>query len=108
MQMHPTSHLSLRWYSSVINGDEFYGKATDFKFITSDKAKLTEVCEHQGTPNRYFTTGSDVSNHHIIACIRIMVSATSLNIKPGVMDHPIETKMWTALTRNLGTPFQIQ
>ena len=45
------------WYSSGINDDEFYPKATDFKIITADPRKMLEVSEHQSSLNKWFSTG---------------------------------------------------
>ena len=44
-------------FSNLVNDDEFYQKATDFRLITGDAKKLTEVCEHQSTLNRLVTMG---------------------------------------------------
>ena len=45
------------FFSSLVNDDEFYQKATDFQLITGDSKKLTEVSEHQSSLNRVATLG---------------------------------------------------
>eukprot|EP00975_Prorocentrum_lima_P049940 10453658-Prorocentrum_lima.AAC.1 len=42
---------------TVINDDEFYNKAIETRLITTDRARLSEVCDHQSTLNNFVVTG---------------------------------------------------
>ena len=51
-------NLAIVYCGRLINDDEFYNKANEFKMLTLDKTKLMEISEHQSSLNLFVTTGT--------------------------------------------------
>ena len=45
------------FYSSIINDDEFYNKAREFKLLANDRMGLNDITDHQSTFNLFAATG---------------------------------------------------
>ena len=45
------------YYGSIINDDEFYNKAREFKLLANDRVALNDITDHQSTFNLFAATG---------------------------------------------------